>query len=86
MSENMEAISRLFNRLHVEFPNAERIVQVIVEEVGSCRVTFPDLKDLHKMARDRCIIREFNGFNLVELGFRYGLHPRQVRRIISAQK
>ncbi|HBA72219.1 MAG TPA: hypothetical protein DCZ63_08545 [Geobacter sp.] len=86
MSENAEAVARLFERLQAEFTNGGMIIQVIVQELGDMRVTFPSVKDLYRMERNRCIVAEFNGGNLAELGFKYRLTPRQVRNIVLAEK
>jgi len=84
-SENCEAIDQLFERLHQEFGNlAPLIIRLMVESIGGMRITFPDLQDLYRQARNRQIRNEFTGFNLVELGFKYRLKPRQIRRIVSA--
>lgn len=80
----MDVLDSFFERLGREFgPQAQRIVTVMAEELGGCRLTFPDLKDLYRLDRDRRIRREFNGSNLSELAIRYQLHVRHVRKILS---
>lgn len=86
-AENQEVISRLFDRLHREFGRmAPQIIQVIVEIAGGCRLTVPDLQNLYRQERNRRIREEFNGVNLEELGFKYRLHPKHVRRIVQGVK
>lgn len=83
-SENSEAIDQLFERLQREFGNlAPLIIQVMVESIGGMRITFPGLRDLYRQARNRQIKREFTGFNHVELGIKYKLKTRQIRRIVQ---
>ena len=83
-AENLEAVTHLFDRLHREFGRmAPQIIQVMVEVVGGCRLTFPDLQDLYRQERNRRIRAEFNGGNFDELGFKYRLHPKHVRRIVQ---
>lgn len=83
-TENSEAIDQLFKRLHKEFGNlAPMIIRLMVESIGGMRITFPDLQDLYREARNRQIRREFTGFNHVELGIKYTLKSRQIRRIVS---
>jgi Mor family transcriptional regulator len=84
--DHQEAISQLFNRLHREFGNlAPAIIQVMVETVGGCRLTFPDLQDLYRQERNRRIRAEFTGANFEELAFRYRLKKRQIRRVIMLE-
>ncbi len=83
-TENSEAIDQLFERLHQEFGNlAPMIIRLMVESIGGMRITFPDLQDLYRQARNRQIKREFTGFNHVELGIKYKLKSRQIRRIVQ---
>jgi Mor family transcriptional regulator len=83
--ENGEVIRELFDRLHREFGRmAPQIIQVMVECVGGCRLTFPDLQDLYRQERNRRITNEFNGGNHEELAIKYRLKVRQIRRIVQA--
>lgn len=83
-TENSEAIDQLFERLHQEFGNlAPMIIQVMVESVGGMRITFPGLRDIYRQARNRQIRSEFTGVNHIELGIKYRLKPRQIRRIVQ---
>jgi Mor family transcriptional regulator len=83
-SENQEVVSQLFDRLHREFGRmAPQIIQVMVECVGGCRLTFPDLQDLYRQERDRRIHAEFTGNNHEELAIRYRIKIRQVRRVLN---
>lgn len=83
-TENSEAIDQLFERLHQEFGNlAPMIIRLMVESIGGMRITFPDLQDLYRQARNRQIKREFTGSNHVELGIKYKLKSRQIRRIVQ---
>ncbi len=82
--EHQEIIAQLFDRLHREFGRmAPQIIQVMVECVGGCRLTFPDLQDLYRAERNKRICHEFNGGNLEELALKYRLKPRQVRYILG---
>ena len=83
-SENQEVVRQLFDRLGREFGQlAPQIIQVMVEVAGGCRFTFPDLQDLYRQERNRRIRAEFTGGNYEELGFKYRLHPKHVRRIVQ---
>ena len=83
-SENSEAIDQLFERLHQELGNlAPMIIRLMVDSIGGMRITFPDLQDLYRQARNRQIRHEFNGVNHIELGVKYRLKPRQIRRIVD---
>lgn len=83
-SEHTEAVQELFRRLQGEFGNmAPQIIKVMVDVVGGYRITFPDLQDLYRMERNRCIRSEFTGCNHQELAFKYRLKVKQVRRIVQ---
>jgi len=83
-NETTDAASQLFARLHSEFGRlAPAIIQVMVECVGGCRMTFPGLQDLYREERNRLIRKEFTGANYEELAIRYRLRVRHVRRIIQ---
>ena len=83
-SDNSEVVSQLFDRLGREFGRlAPQIIQVMVECVGGCRLTFPDLQDLYRQERNRRIRAEFTGGNLEELSIKYRLKKRQVRNIVN---
>ncbi len=82
-SEHHEVIEQLFDRLHGEFGRlAPQIIQVMVECIGGCRLTFPDLQNLYRTERNRRIKNEFRGNNIEELALLYRLKPRQVRNIV----
>ncbi len=82
--EHQEIIAQLFDRLHREFGRmAPQIIQVMVECVGGCRLTFPDLQDIWRQERNRRIRLEFNGANVEELAILYRLTPRMVRYIVN---
>jgi Mor family transcriptional regulator len=83
-SDHTDVIAQLFERLHNEFGRlAPQIIQVMVEVVGGYRMTFPDFHDLYRAERNRRIRNEFNGGNHAELGIKYRLKPRQIRRIVQ---
>lgn len=85
-SDNSEAIALLFDRFHCEFGGlAPQIIQIMVECIGGCRLTFPDFRDLYRAERNRRIRNEFTGANYQELAILYRLTPRQVRHIINNQ-
>lgn len=80
-----EALDRMFGRLVRELGavDAEKVVTVIAEEIGGCRLVFPDLPAINRMVRNEQIRVRFTGSNHQELAMRYHKHPRQIRRIIS---
>jgi Mor family transcriptional regulator len=81
--ENSEAVAQLFDRLHTEFGRlAPAIIRVLVESVGGCRLTFPDLNDLYRAERNRRIRIEFIGNNYEELAIKYGVGVRTVRKVL----
>lgn len=83
-SDNSEVVSQLFDRLGREFGRlAPQIIQVMVECVGGCRLTFPDLQDLYRQERNRRIRNEFTGGNWEELSIKYRLKIRHVRNIVN---
>lgn len=82
--EQSDIIRELFDRLHCEFGRqAPAIIQIIVEVAGGIRLTIPDLQALYRRERNRRLRNEFTGWNHEELGFKYRLHPKQVRRIVQ---
>jgi Mor family transcriptional regulator len=83
-AENQEAVSQLFECLQRELGSlAPAVIKIMAECIGGHRLTFPDLQELYRQERNRRIRVEFTGFNLQELGFKYRLHPKQVRRIVN---
>ena len=82
-SVHHEAIEELFTCLQQEFGNlAPLIIKTLVNCVGGTRITFPNLQEMYRVERNRRIRQEFNGINYDELGFKYRLHPRNIRRIV----
>jgi Mor family transcriptional regulator len=81
--ENSEAVAQLFDRLHSEFGRmAPQIIQVMVDTIGGCRLTFPDLRTLYNTERNRRIRNEFTGANHQELAIKYRISMRSVRRVL----
>jgi len=85
MKENKEVFDQLARRFCLEFGGdaARKIMQIMVEEVGGVRMTFPAGADLFRYQRNEKIRNAFDGSNYEELALRWGLKIRQVRRIIS---
>ncbi|MDH4319896.1 MAG: hypothetical protein OEV73_00205 [Desulfobulbaceae bacterium] len=84
-AENRELIDQYAARLVQEF-GAEAgaaIMLVLVEELGGFRITVPTMDELNREARDHRIRLLFNGANVGELAERFGLCPRQIRRIVN---
>lgn len=83
--ENQQVLDQFFKRLQRELGEqlAEVVVEMMVVELGSVRLTFPSLADLERQQRNRRIQTLFNGANLQELALRFDLHPSHVRRILS---
>ena len=83
--ENQAVLDQFFARLQRELGEqlAEVVVEMMVVELGSVRLTFPSLADLERQQRNRRIQTLFNGANLQELALRFDLHPSHVRRILS---
>lgn len=85
--DSAEALERMFGRLAREYgcAHAEKITQVLAEEIGGMRLVFPSLADMARMVRNQAICDSFTGRNYEELGLQYGRHPVQIRRIIQGQ-
>lgn len=62
------------------------ITKVLFEEFGGTSVYFPTEKMIYKEARDRDIIKEFNGFNVKELASKHKMSESYVRSIIRKNK
>lgn len=62
------------------------IIHSFIAHLGGCRISIPDLGYLFRQERDRKIRAGFNGTNYTELAERWGLSPRQIRRIIDGEK
>ena len=62
------------------------ITKVLFEEFGGTSVYFPTKKMIYKEARDRDIIKEFNGFNVKELASKHKMSESYVRSIIRKNK
>ncbi|GIM33914.1 Mor transcription activator family protein [Paraclostridium bifermentans] len=62
------------------------ITKVLFEEFGGTSVYFPTEKMIYKEARDREIIKEFNGFNVKEIASKYRMSESYVRAIIRKNK
>lgn len=73
--------SRLCSEFGLESGRA--IMLVIIEELGGFRITVPTKDELDREMRDRRIRTLFDGFNTSELGQRFGLSSRQIRRIVN---
>ena len=58
------------------------IMRKLIVELGGSRVTFPDIQDLSRFARDEKIRNQFTGDNCQELSIRWGLHPVHIKRIV----
>lgn len=85
--ESAEALDRMFGRMVREFGSeAEHVLRVLAEELGGFRLTFPDVQDIERMARNKTICDRFTGCNYDELAARFSLHPSQVRRIVEGQR
>lgn len=86
-SENRVALDKLFHRLCKDFGQAssESIIKVIIEELGSLRVTVPDMRQLEREERDRRIFLAFRG-DYSELEGRFRLTTRQLRNIVEKQR
>lgn len=61
-------------------------VKALFKEFGGTSVYFPTEKMIYKEARDREIIKEFNGFNVKELASKYRMSESYVRAIIRKNK
>ena len=83
--DNREMLSQCFQRFCHEFGEAsgQKIIKVIIEELGGLRVTIPDVKVLCREERDRKIRAYFNGVNHKEIAIRYQISESQVRRILN---
>ena len=84
-SENRELLCQCEDRLCLEFgvESGRSIMMVIIEELGGFRITVPTKEELERENRDRRIRTMFNGANTAELGQRFRLSPRQIRRIVN---
>ena len=61
-------------------------VKALFKEFGGTSVYFPTEKMLYKDARDREIIKNFNGGNIKELACRYKMSESYVRSIIRKNR
>lgn len=64
---------------------AECLVDRIVQRLGGTHVYLPKKSSRERQATHVEIAALFNGTNLFELAKRYGMTPRHVRRILTAQ-
>lgn len=84
---NRQAIEEAFDMLRRNYGNlAPQIINDLVISFGGLRLTFPDLQDLYREERNRRIRCEFTGFNYAELGIKYRLHPRMIKKILVKSK
>jgi Mor family transcriptional regulator len=83
-SETRDALDRLFHRLCTDFGEAsgKTIIRTLIEELGGLRLSFPDMREMAREARDMRVCARFRG-NYDELASNFGLSPRQVRNIIK---
>ncbi len=81
------SLCRLFARLGREFgpASAEAIVRIFAEEIGKLRLTFPDVCDLERMARDRQIQLDLRRATYSEVSQKHGLSEASVRKIEKKQ-
>ncbi len=84
-SENREMLDQFASRICTEFglESGRAIMRALFEDLGGFRITVPTLDDLEREARDQRIKILFNGANIGALSERFGLSPRQVRRIVN---
>ncbi|MFA5352927.1 MAG: Mor transcription activator family protein [Thermodesulfovibrionales bacterium] len=84
MQENREAVWRLFRRLCNEMgaESGEKVIKLIVEELGGLRVNIPSLHDLYRLERDRKILAMNRGTNHKEIAIIFNISVQQVRRVI----
>ena len=82
--ENAEVLECFFGRLERELGElAPAVVKMMAEELGGCRLTFPDLGELERQQRDRLIRARFTGSNHQELALRFSLSERQIRNVLK---
>ena len=86
-TENKEMLNALFSRLVTEHgPDiGTRAFRAVIEELGGLQIRIPSVLDLEREERDRRVRQLFDGFNTMELGIRFGISARHVRRIVRSQ-
>lgn len=65
---------------------ANGILHIMVDTLGGCRLTFPDMADYQRMQRDSRIRSAFNGRNYEELACQFNMSSAQVRRVVSGPR
>ncbi len=55
----------------------------IVSLYGGQMVYFPTSKSIHKISRNKDIIKRYNGINVMELAREYRITTNQIRRIVK---
>ena len=58
----------------------------LFKEFGGTSVYFPTIKKVNKLARDREIVSNFNGFNTKELALKYDMSENNIKVIIRSYK
>jgi len=62
-SETRDDLDRLFHRLCTDFGEAsgKTIIRTIIEELGGLRLSFPDMREMSREARDMRVRARFRG-------------------------
>lgn len=81
-----EVLQALYRRICCDFGQSvgEKIIKIIIEELGGLRIRIPDFEDLYRPERDRKIRNYFNGTNYKELAIMFGLSVVHIRRIVNS--
>ena len=61
----------------------ENMLKVAEAFGGGESIYFPKLEAIHRPARDKKIIAEFNGYNFKKLAKKYGLSEIRIRSIVK---
>jgi len=74
-------------RLYEEIGNVfgERVLRILIEEIGGLRVSIPDFRELERKERNKKIKNKFNGANVKEIAYYFNISESQVRRIVTGK-
>lgn len=84
-AENRELLTRFEARVHEELgvDHARVVMMLLIDELGGLRITVPTMDEVERARRDKKIRTLFRGDNTAELGVRFDLSSRQIRRIVN---
>lgn len=80
-------IKRLFRKLREKLgrKTGNQVIELVLDELSGMRLVFPTAREVGRWDRDAQIIELFDGGNHQELADRFGIRPRQIRRILHRE-